>query len=613
MSSLVDRYCASPHTGPLTAAAYDPTSGALVTADDLGTVAITAPDDDFPSLIFGMGAPVLGAAAVSIGGDLVAVGDDDGTVAVYKTFDGSCAFEDLKEGPAGRARAMRALAFNPSGTILAALAADGIIRIYDLERWDRLANYQGFGGRTIEFHPEGDRLLVVDENGQPKLLDLLEQAQIDLEDLPMDIHTARFIQNGRGIAALGDRGITLFDTMEGRIQQSFSASSSSGILTLAVSPDDHAVAAVTGRSVHTFRLPGLEPKGSEKHGAKKPTYASFWDHRGVVVGGEDGVLHRPGSKPTLGPVLCCTGFGDHRVAVHGDRMAVWTKGRQRVPFLVKQPFVEVRIDRDGRLVAALSDDGEGVQAFEARTGRHLFGAGPDTADTPKMEVGGRILACMRSRGGLRWFDLAENSAFELDWVNTFALSGSGTWLAVVTPRGQVRVLDPSTGEDAISAPRPLAEVPVRLVTFVNRRPDLIVLDEQGVLGIYDLSVSVNQGIPAEGRDVLDLKIDVDRLWGITGGQYAALRFQVPENGTASVIYVDLTTGEVVNEVSDLLPYAWVDAETGRILQPARGAAILEIDMWGKEHQVLRALPDGEWVSFAPHGVLEASARAKVQP
>jgi len=610
-SNLVDRYCASPHAGPITAAAFDPASGARVTADELGTVAIQAPDDRFPSLLFGMGAPVQGAVAVSHGGELAAVGDDDGTVAVYRTFDGSCVFEDVKEGAAGRARAMRALAFNPGGSILAALAVDRIVRIYDLGQWDRLANYQGFSGRTLEFHPEGDRLLVIDAKGQPKLLDLLQESQIDLEPLPKPVHSARFIQHGAAIAVLGDEGITLLDAADGRIRQSFSAASSSGLLSLVVSPDARAVAAITGRSVHRFGLPRLEPAGSDKHGAKNPTSAAFWDARSVVVGGEDGVLHRPGAKPSLGPVISCTGFGEHRVAVHGDHVAVWTSAQQRAPFGVDWPFVEVRIDRDGRLLAALPDGDVGVQAYDARTGQHLFSAGPDTADTPKMEVGGSIVACMRTAGGLRWFDLGENTAFELDWVSTFALSGSGTWLAVVTPAGKVRILDPATGEDAIEPPTPLADVPVALVSFVNRRPDLLVLDEEGVLGIYDLSVSVSRGVPAEGRDLLELQVDVDRLWGITGGKLAALRFQVPESGTASVIYIDLASGEVVSEVTDLLPYAWVDPETGRILQPARGAAILEIDMWGKDHQVLRALPEGEWVAFAPRGILEASPRAPI--
>ena len=604
--SLVDRYCASAHAAPVSAAAYDPQSGATVTADSWGTVAIVKPGDQYPGIIFDMGSPVTGAVAVSPGGALVAVGDDTGTLAVYKTWDGSCVFEDTKEGPGGGARAMRALAFNPQGTIVASLSIDGIVRIFDIQRWERIANYQGFSGESIAFNRRGDRLLVIDNLGQPKLLDLMSQEQLDLEMVPGGVRVARFTPDDRHVVTIGQGGITLIGLPQGRILNSFSARGSSGMLTIVISPQGDALGAITGRSVHTFSLPELQPMGSEKHGAAEPTSAAMWDARGVAVGAADGILHRPGAKPSLEAVLCCSGFGDHRVAVHGERIAVWSKGRQKRPFNARKRFVEVKVDRDGRLLIALPDDGDGVQVFEARTGRHLFDAGPDTADTPKMEVGGSIVACALTRGGLRWYDLRQNNVFELPWVRTFALSGSGTWLAVVTPKGQVRVLDPTTGKDAIPRPEPLADVPVALVSFVNRRPDMLVLDAEGVLGTYDLTDSVKEERPAQGRDILDLNVAVDRLWGITGGKHAAVRFQEAETETASVIYVDVSTGEVVSEVSNLLPYAWVDPETGNILQPARGAALLELDMYGTEQRVLRALPEGEWVSFAPTGILDAS-------
>jgi len=604
--SLVDRYCASAHAAAVTAAAHDPQSGATLTGDAWGTVAITKPGDQYPGIIFDMGAPVQGAVAVSPGGALVAVGDDYGTVAAYKTWDGSCVFEDTKEGAGGEARAMRALAFNPQGTVLASLSIDGIVRVFDIQRWERVANYQGFSGESIEFNKRGDRLLVIDNLGQPKLLDLMSQEQLDLEMVPGGVRVARFTPDDRHVVTIGQGGITLIGLPNGRILNSFSARGSSGMLTIVISPDGSQLGAITGRSVHTFSLPDLQPIGSAKHGAAEPTSAAMWDNRGVAVGAADGILHRPGAKPSLESVLCCSGFGEHRISVHGERIAVWNKGRQKRPFNARKRFIEAKVDRDGRLAIALPDDGDGVQVFEARTGRHLFDAGPDTADTPKMEVGGNIVACALTRGGLRWYDLKEKNVFELPWVRTFALSGSGTWLAVVTPQGQVRVLDPCTGKDAIPRPEPLADAPVAMVSFVNRRPDMLVLDAEGVLGVYDLTNSVKDNVAAVGRDILDLNVDVDRLWGITGGVYAAVRFQDPETETASVIYVDVRNGEVVSEVANLLPYAWVDPETGNILQPARGAAILEMDMYGKEAKVLRALPEGEWVSFTPTGILEAS-------
>lgn len=131
------------------------------------------------------------------------------------------------------------------------------------------------------------------------------------------------------------------------------------------------------------------------------------------------------------------------------------------------------------------------------------------------------------------------------------------------------------------------------------------------MGMYDLTESVTKEIPAVGQDVLDFNVQVDRLWGITGGDYAAIRFQEPENGTATVIYCHLRKGEVVSEVPNLLPYVWVDPETGNILQPARGGALLELDMYGQEVKISRALPEGEWIVFGPRGVLNSSDNAGV--
>jgi hypothetical protein len=66
---------------------------------------------------------------------------------------------------------------------------------------------------------------------------------------------------------------------------------------------------------------------------------------------------------------------------------------------------------------------------------------------------------------------------------------------------------------------------------------------------------------------------------------------------------------VVSEVTGLHPAAWVDAEQGFILEPVRGAALLERDMKGTERRCLRALPDGQWVCFNNRGWIDASEGA----
>ena len=606
--SLVDQFCPAAHQSPVTGADYDAQSGAMVTGDTDGVVAITRKGETYPGLVFQASGPINGAVAVSPGGSLIAVGDEDGAIAVFNTWDGQCVFEDYKE-EGGSERAMRAVSFNRENNQVACLSVDGVVRVFDIQNWTRVVNWSGFAGESLEFNSTGDRILAIDRLGQAKLLDMVSHEQIDLEMVPGGVRIARFTPDDQYAVTMGQGGIALIQLPEGRIVQSMTAQRAAGMLGITVSPEGDRVAAVTGRSVHIFSLPDLDLVESQRHGAADPTAAAIWDHRGVAVGGADGNLHRPGAKPSLDPTIAVAGFGDYRVSSHGTRVAIWTKDRMRRPFNVKRRFVELRIDRDGRLLCGLPDDGSGVCVFEAKSGRFLFNAGPETADTPKLEVGGPIVACMLARGGIRWYDLKNNSVFELPWVRTFALSGSGTWLAVVTPKGTVKVLDPTTGEEAIPDPEPLADVPISLVSFVNRSPDMLVMDEEGVMGLYDLAVSVMDQVPATGSDILDFNVAVDRLWGITGRRHAAVRFQEAENGTATVIYVDIQSGEVVSEVPGLLPYAWVDPETGDILQPARGCATLEYDMYGQEKRVLRALPEGQWVSFGPRGVLGASEKS----
>lgn len=605
--SLVDMYCPDAHQGPITASAYDPASGARVTADAYGIVAITQPGQKHPAFVFSVGIAVYGAVAVSPGGSLVAVGDENGTIAVYKTYDGQCVFYDAKDDGTGPERAMRCCAFNPAGTQVACVGADGIVRVFNIARWERIAAWQGFGCDSIEFDARGERLLVIDTLGQPKLLDLVSQEQIDLDDtVPGGAIFARHLGGGDHFVVLGLSGLNVLSLPHGRIVSSFTPKGGSAPLGLALSPRGDQIAVVSQRSVHMFTVPALQPGDGFAHGLPEPTRAVVWDDRGVAVGGSDARMHRKDEKPSLPPIVCCTGYGDHRVAVFGDRVALWELNRMRRPFNAKKNFVECKIDRDGRLLLGLPDDGTGVQVFEAKTGRHLFDVGPETGNTPKIEVGGTVVACLLDRGGLRWYDLKQNNVFELPWVRQFSLSGGGTWLGVTTPKGAVKVLDPATGKDAIPAPEPLATVPIKLLSFVNRKPDMLVLDEEGVLSTYDLSVSVTEGRPAKGRDLLDFDVAVDRLWGITGGKYAAVRFQEPEKGTATVITVDLETAEVVSEVPNLLPYVWVDPESGFILQPARGGAIQEFDLHGVERRVLRSLPEGEWISFGPNGIMDTS-------
>jgi len=605
MPALVDQFCPNVHDAAITAACYDPHSGTIATADAAGLVAVQRPGETTPQLTFQPGDAVHGALSLIAGGSLVAVGDESGTVGVYRCDNGQPWFQEIREGARGRVRAMRGVAISPEGRTLASIAKDGLIRLWDLEHGKRTAAWQGFSGDTVQFDPRGQRLLAMDDQGQPRLMDLMSLQALYMDKLQMPAERALFSLDGTMVVAVGQAGISLLRVADGALIGSFATRGGSGISNLILSPDGRQVGAVTQRSVHTFTLPDLQPVGSVKHGAPDPSGAAFWSHEGIRVAGSDGLMHGGGSG-SAGPVSCVGGFGDCRLAAHGSQVALWRGNRREGEMSCEGVPREVHVDRDGRLAVILPERGP-VQVFDCKTGRRVFDGGPASSGAVAVGVGGNVVAVQLKRGGLRWWDLAQNKGFELEWPKTMALSNGGTWLGVVTPRGAVKVLDPATGRDAVPSPTPLADVPIRLLGFVNRRPDLLVMDEEGVLGHYDLGDALRQGRPAEGRDVITINVPVDRLWGITGGQYCALR--LPEEDRCTILWVDIQSCEVAHEVPDLDPRAWVDAEHGLILEPGRSAALVEREMNGQERRILRALPDGEWMAFGWRGILDASSGA----
>ncbi|NOY26988.1 MAG: WD40 repeat domain-containing protein [Oligoflexia bacterium] len=605
MPSLVDQFCPNIHDAPITAADYDPNSGTTATADSDGLVAIQRPGEAAPQLVFQPGGPVMGALNLITGGSLVAVGDENGTIGVYRCDTGEPLFQEVREGARGRVRAMRGVALSPEGSTLASIAKDGLVRIWDIEHQKRSAAWQGFSGDTVEFDPRGQRLLAMDDQGQPRLMDLMSLQALYMDKLQMPADRAAFSLDGTLVIAVGQAGISLLRVADGALIGSFATRGGSGIINMVLAPDGSAAGAVTQRSVHTFTLPNLQPSSSIKHGAPDPTGAAYWSHEGLRVAGSDGLMHGGGSG-SAGPIVCVGGFGDTRLAAHSNTVAVWRKDRRERELPFDGVSREVYVDRDGRLAVVVPKRGP-LQVFDCNRGTRVFDGGPETSGCVAVGVGGNVVAVQLKRGGLRWWELAQNKGYELTWPIAMALSNGGTWLGVVTPRGAVKVLDPKTGRDAVPAPIPLADVPVRNLAFVNRRPDLLVMDEEGVLGHYDLGDALRQGHSAEGRDVLTINVPVDKMWGITGGQYCALR--LPEGDHCTLLWVDIHACEVVAEVVDLSPNTWVDPEHGLILEPGRSSALIEREMNGKERRILRALPDGEWISFGWRGILDASQGA----
>jgi WD40 repeat protein len=602
MASLADQFCPNVHDCAITAAAHDPVSGVTLTADEGGTIAVQRSGEPSPHLLFRHGTAPIRAATFIKGAMSFAVGDDQGTVALYRTDDGDKQFEETREGARGRVRAMRGVALNPDGSCLAAIAIDGLLRVWDLAHHERRV-WRGFSGATVEFDLRGERLLAMDDEGQPRLTDLGAVQALTLDRLATPAQFARFSRDGTMVVAAGAFGMSLLRTKDGALVASFAAKGGSGIVNLLLSIDGTEVAAITQRSVHRFALPKLDPIASTRHGAPETTGAAVWTRDGIEVGGSDGRLHT-GGKGSLGPVTAVAGTGDRRLAAHGGRVGVWSENRRVAVVDSGFPLRDLQASPDGNLILTVPEDGP-IAVFDARTGTRVFDGGPETSGAPEACMAGGIVAARLERGGCRWWDLEGDRAFALDWPRALAHSDDGRWLAGVTPTGTVQILDPRTGAEATPPPVPLAGVPVRFLAFSGT--DLLVLDHDGVLGRYDLAESVRTGAPARGRDLLTVNVALDRVWALAGGTHCAMR--LVEGETSTILFVDLEAGAVASEVKGLDRSACVDVESGHVLEPARGSAIVERDRDGNELRVLRSLAEGEWLSFGRNGILAASPAA----
>ncbi len=605
MPSLVDQFCSNVHDAAVTAAAFDPSTGTVATADASGVVAVQRRGETTPGLVFQPGGPVDGALALVQGGSYVGVGDSEGTVGVYRTDDGSAIFQEVRSGERGRVRAMRGLAISPDGARCASIAVDGLVRIWDLVRSQREVSWSGFGGSTVEFDSRGERLLCLDEQGQIRLVDLMTRSGLHVDRLQTPADRACFTRDGTHVLAVGRAGVSLLRVVDGRMVASFATRGGSGLLNLLLSPEGDRASVITHRSYHVFSLPDLQPVDSKHHGAPDTSGAALWTQGGIRVGGVDGLFHR-GGKGSPGAVTALTGYGEHRVVAHGRHLMYWSRGKRMWELDVGAPVRSMSVDRDGRLIALIPHDGP-VRIVDTRKAQIVFDGGPKTVGARQVDVGGPVVSVMLRDGGVRWWHLARNQAFDLPWPQAMTLSGSGVWMGVVTPRGAVRILDPTTGKDAVLPPTPLADVPVKIVAFVNRRADMLVLDQDGVLGHYDLAASIRDNAPAAGRDVIELDVPVDAVWGITGGRRCAVRMK--EDDGYSIAMVEVATGEVSTYITGLTTNSWVCEESGAILTPARASAILERNAEGREHRVLRSLTDDQWISFGPNGIVEASDKA----
>jgi hypothetical protein len=611
MKSLIDQFCPHVHEAALIAADFDHLSGTIATGDADGMVSLRRGGDSVTTMGLSGRGSVDGSLALSLGGELLVIGDDTGSIGVYETAAGRQIFFEERQGPRGRSRAFRGVAINQQGTLLASISIDRILRVWDLQKHERLFQWVGYSGSSIHFDARGERILAITEDGQPNLINIWRSESQYLEPLQSPCNHVLFSPDGTLIIAAGPAGFYVLEVATGALIGGQATQSSSGIAAVVVSPDGTKIGTITGRSIHTFLLPDLQFEESYSHRTPQPTGAAVWTHQGIKVGGIDGLLHGKESAQGIAPIHSLCGFGSTRVALHGHHVAIWKKNRRKSLLLQQHSPRAARVNRDGTLMV-LHPAGRPIEVYESRSGKRIMEGPPQSSDCSHIEIGGSTVCVNMPTGGCMWWNLAAGTAFQLPWPQSFCLSNGGDLLAMVTPKGRIQVLNSATGKSAMPSPKPVANSMVKTVAFINRSPMLLALDRENVLTVYDLAPSVKDGSAANGRDIIQIEADPDKLWGVTLGTLRLAVLRIQNGETSTLLWVPIDEETEPWTVEGLHPEVWVEPNEGTILEPARSAAILERTPYGEEAIVIRSLPDEQWISFGPRGVLHTSEQAGQQ-
>jgi hypothetical protein len=617
MYSLVEQYCPHIHEASISATVFEPYGQIKAVADQNGLVAVFRGSDVRPFLTVQMDDCVNNSLALTPQGSLLAIGDNQGNIKLIDLKTQHPVFEESRAGQRGRSRAFRSLSLSPTGSKLAAISIDGILRVWDLITGKR-QNFRGFGGSSLEFDARGDRLLLIGQDNQPKLFDLPRSEVIPLAKATTLVEHASFSRDGTFIFAAGPGGFIVFQMSTLQIINGKAAQKSSGIVSIAIHPTENKVAAFTKRSTYVMTCPELEIYDNFRHGSPNVTNTAIWDHNDIWIGGSDGILHSRQNNIGIPPTHISNGIGEFRITAHSNIVSVWQQNQRQHLFGVKEHIKEAMITRNGRFLV-LNYEQTNVQVFQVHNQKMILQGPPDTQDSKKVLISPKTIAVELKRGGCYWWNFKSSSSqgMQINWARNIALTGGGNWLGVVTPEGRIQIIDTQTGRKALPDPKPNAPAEIIHIAFVNKSSTLLTVDSEGYLISYDLSTSGKDG--ATGKDIIQINCTVENIWGITGGQIVVAK--INDGDGSKLLYLDVEEQQPPQIVTNISSETSIDPHSGNILIPAKCGAMLELKMIIQEkdfqrilpepheYRVLRNLPNHEWIAYQDTSILGLSSGA----
>jgi WD40 repeat protein len=361
------------------------------------------------------------------------------------------------------------LAYSPDGKLLAVVATDPTVKLYDAATGHDVRELKGLTGRVADvcFDGEGKRLAAA---GQDQTIKVWDPATgKDLLSIPGTgfggVQLA-FSPDGKRLAAIRNLTVQVWDTGTG--QEVLTLRGLAGFSSVCYSTDGKHLA--TGSAGGVVKLwdaaTGMEVRELKSHNPMVTRLRYSPDGKRLAAGGTSWQVDV--WNPTNGlELFSLPGYSSFDFSADGKRLAaghfdshtlrIWDAegGREAVPLLTTSGLKRVRFSPDGRRLAVA--DFTEVKVWDLAAGRTVVtvkdttGGVEDVAFSPD----GRRLACALSNKKVRLWDATTGQDLltidvPMRFTKSMSYRPNGRHIAVAGDDPLVRVWDAATGKEVFS-------------------------------------------------------------------------------------------------------------------------------------------------------------------